>query len=380
MSFSNHRRGSVVARRAAAGVAAGAMLVALAACASSPSATPTQSDGTTDSSGAIPANEGQVVFAGFGGTYQTVFQKDIIDPFTAATGIQVTYVAGTAASGLTQLQSTASSPTVDVYWGSGMTQPQGVSAGLFAPLDPSIVTQLSNVFDYARQPKDLGVVMGTYQTGLEYNVKAYKDNGLNPPTSWADLWSNPKVASHVALLAVDNGYTQVSLVQWAKALGGDENDMQPLWDKFGSTKFLTVADTAATQDSLLQQGEVWLTYNANSRVYQLNQTGGVEVAFVAPKEGAVQFDNTFDLVKNAQHPIAAQIFINYALQAEAQTAIAKDLQMSPTLKGLDLPADVVTSTGYSSNGKPSLPLVQPAVKATLANLESWSKEWQSALG
>lgn len=387
MSFINRTgrmsRPRVITIAAVAGLA----VFALAACSAEPGPEPTDTETPeqtdtetpepTDTEAAIPDHEGQVVFAGFGSGFQEVLERDIIPSFEAEYGIDVTYVPGTAATGLAQIQATAGAPTVDVYWASQVTHQQGVDLDLFDSLDPAIVTQLDTVFADARLADDVGVVMGRYAVGLEYNVTAYEENGLEPPTSWNDLW-DPALAGHVSLYSFDIGYTQVALPSLAEALGGDINNMDPLWEALSNVQLSALADTPATLNTLLQQGETWLTFNSNSRVNELNDAGGAEVAFVDPEEGAVAFDNIFELVKDAQHPVAAQLFINYALEELAQVAVAEGLSMAPVIPDLEV-TDLIERTGYNPDEASRVPVVVPDIPAILSNLEAWSTEWQNAL-
>lgn len=334
--------------------------------------------GSTTDGEAVPEHEGTVVFAGFGSGFQETIEEHVIPTFEKETGIDVVYVPGTAATNLAEIQASAGAPSVDVYWASQVTHQQGLDNDLFDPLDPALVPNLENVFEDARLPDDVGVVMGRYAVGLEYNPAAYEEAGLEPPTSWNDLWSD-ELAGHVGLYGFDIGYTQVALPTMAEALGGSIDDMAPLWGALSEVEITALADTPATLNTLIQQGEVWLTFNSNSRVNELVDAG-MEVEFVSPEEGAVAFDNIFDLVKDAQHPVAAQMFIDFALEELAQLAVAEGLSMAPVIPDMEMSEELLTRTGYNPDEAARVPVIVPDIPVILENLEDWSAEWQNALG
>jgi putative spermidine/putrescine transport system substrate-binding protein len=81
---------------------------------------------------------------------------------------------------------------------------------------------------------------------------------------------------------------------------------------------------------------------------------GVDIAFVAPSEGAITFPTTLHIVKGAENKANAHRYIDVALSAEAQSRLQlapynmipvnKDVQLTPNLdiKSLDELSKMVT--------------------------------------
>jgi len=57
----------------------------------------------------------------------------------------------------------------------------------------------------------------------------------------------------------------------------------------------------------------------------LNKTPGLPIKWYYPKEGAIGLIGTLSISKNAPHPNAAKVFINYMLSQEGQNAVSKGL-------------------------------------------------------
>jgi len=81
---------------------------------------------------------------------------------------------------------------------------------------------------------------------------------------------------------------------------------------------------------------------------------GVDIAFIAPTEGAITFATTLHIVKGAENKANAHRYIDVALSAEAQSKLQlspynmipvnKDVQLTPNLdiKSLDELSKMVT--------------------------------------
>lgn len=355
-------------RRSSTKTVVGVGLAAVVAAASL-----TACGGTSGASG----DANTVVFAGSGADIQKALQNDIFTKFTAKTGIKVTYQPGTAGQNLAKVQASASSPDIDVYFGNAITHAQGAQKNLWAKIDPAQVPSAAKTFDKVRNTDGFGVVFGQYMTGLEYNTKIFQEKGFPPPTSWKDLW-NPAYAGHVALYDIAIGYTQDAVPYWGKAWGIDPADTNALFAKIGELKSqqVGIATTPPALATLLQQNAAWITYNSNLQVRQ-NAATGVPVKFVAPTEGAISFHNTLDVVKGAPHAENAQKLIEFMLNPEAQTTIATKLTMAPVIPGLQLPAEVMTSTGYNPSG-PKADVVPAMTELEVAKLKEWTTAWGKA--
>lgn len=289
--------------------------------------------------GSTPPAHKEVVFLGFGGTHEKNMKERVLPPFERKFGVKVVYVTGTMAANFARAQAWKGRPEGDVIWTNDLTHVTGKKLGLYEKLDLRRITALRDVYEAARDAEGVGVMQGFQAEGLEYNTKVFRERNLAAPTSWWDLW-RPEFKGRVGLYAGTNAYTQYLIPTIARIAGGGERNTDTAFAKFRELgpSAPTFAVAPAELDNLLKQGEVWITYNGSSRVYEL-AAAGFPVDFVYPKEGAVVFGNWFDVLKGAPHPELAQELVNYLISPEAQELFAKHVFFGPVHKRTRLDAD-----------------------------------------
>jgi putative spermidine/putrescine transport system substrate-binding protein len=324
-------------------------------------------------SGACQAAD-QVVLAGYGGSIENAMQEKVIPAFEKKTGIKVSYVVGTALSNYSKVVAARNSPEVDVYWSNGLTHVAGKQQNLYEKLDPGIVTNLSDVYDSAKDPDGIGVASYVLATGIEYNTKAYADAGIAAPKSGNDLW-NPKLKGKVALYTFNVAYSQDLLVIMTQLAGGTAKDVQPGLDKLKSLKasgnLTTFSSTPAELDNIMVQGQSWVTVNGSARAFILKNQGA-PIDFVFPKEGAGFFTNYFDVVKGAPHPKAAQALVDFLISPEAQAAIAESTVTAPINKKTKISDKLAAEV---PNGDEIAHMIQIDRGIMNANLDKWASLW-----
>lgn len=283
--------------------------------------------------------ETEVVLGGYGGTYEQFTRKLIIPAFEKATGIKVTLVVGTALSNYSKVLSTRSKPEMDVYWANELTHAGGKQQGLYEKLDTAVVTQLADVYPTSRDADGIGAGSHVQATGLQYNPVKFREAGIPAPTSWNDLF-DPRLKGKVALYSFNVAFSQDLLVILTKLAGGTEKDIRPGLERLKALKasgnLAYFASSPAELDNMLVQGQAWITVNGGPRAYILKDRGA-PIDFAVPKEGGGFFTNYFDVVKNAPHPKAAQVLVNYLLTPEVQLIIARDVIAAPVNRKVVVP-------------------------------------------
>jgi putative spermidine/putrescine transport system substrate-binding protein len=323
---------------------------------------------------AAAQEEKEVVIAGYGGTIEQFMRNDIIPEFQKKTGIKVTYVVGTAFTNYAKVTAARNRPNIDIYWSNELTHVAGKQQGLYEKLDPEVVTHLPDVYDVAKDPDGIGVGSYILATGIVYNTKALKDAGIAPPTSWNDLW-NPKLKGKVVLYSFGVAYSQDLIALMARQAGGSEKDARPGIDKIKSLRqsgnLTQFASSPAELDNSLVQGQSWMSVNGSARAFMLKEQGA-PIDFAFPKEGAGYFTNYFDIIKNAPHPKAAQIFVDYLISPEAQLLIAKGTVAAPVNSKVQVPDNLKGQI-------PSLEQIQHMVRIDRVEmnrqLDQWSAMW-----
>jgi putative spermidine/putrescine transport system substrate-binding protein len=321
-----------------------------------------------------PKLEAEVVFAGYGGTFEKMTRQELIPPFEKATGIKVTLVVGTALSNFSKVQAARTRPDIDIYWSNELTHAAGKGLGLYEKLDPKVATNLAQVYDIARDPDSIGVVSSLLATGIHYNTKKLQEAGIPAPTSWNDLW-NPRLKGKLALYTFGVAYSQDFLALMAKLHGGSEDNIQPGLARIKQLRangnLVAFASTPAELDNLLVQGTAWMTVNGSPRAYIL-QGQGAPIDFAYPKEGAGFFANYFDIIKNAPHPNAAQAFVNYLIGVEAQAILSKAFY-GPINRNVRLPDEIARKVPYGAERINSLVRIDRYKMNQY--LDAWTDAW-----
>lgn len=130
--------------------------------------------------------EGQVVVYSNGGSFTEGVRREVFEPFTALTGIEVIDVTADFA----EPQVKAMFEAGDIAWDTAFIQaslyPEMHAAGMFEPINYDLWDEesLEGVPDYARL-EDAVVEIASAML-LAYDTRVF---GENPPQSWADFWN-----------------------------------------------------------------------------------------------------------------------------------------------------------------------------------------------
>jgi spermidine/putrescine-binding protein len=317
-----------LARRLAAVGAGGAVVPLLAACSggatASPSAAPASS--TPAASGPeptpvasaeptpTPTPEAELYVY----NYTDYISPDTIPGFEKQYGVKVTYDSFTDYETMTAKISTGDSG-YDVTFATGVDVPGFLSRGLVQPLDLSLIPNRVNLGTEWQDPAyDPGnqhsMPYMWWTTGFGYDTKRITE-GL---TAWASLWDarwKGKMAMlddyretfAVALIRLGYSINTTSDAELDAALALLEQQ-KPLLRKY-------------TADDIgdLESGDVWLSHAWGADVATA-ATERPTVKYVLPSEGAIRGSDAMVLLAKAPHPIAAQLFINYMLDAQVSAA------------------------------------------------------------
>ena len=153
--------------------------------------------------------------------------------------------------------------------------------------------------------------------GLTYNPEKIK----TPPTSWKDLWK-PEFKGRVGITTLNSTLGTGWLVEIAKMYGGSESNVEPGFKAINELKpnLAAVASNPGSLAALFQQGQIDIS-PGNFNAIQLLKARGVPVEFVAPKEGAIAFKTTIQIVKNSPNQGLALSLIDAAMSPEVQTKL-----------------------------------------------------------
>lgn len=302
----------------------------------------------------------------FGGKFEEIYRRAVIEPFTKKHGVEVVLKYGNSSQWLTSAVINKNDPEIDVLW---LAYPESVKAvleGLCIELSPNDIPNLKDVapvwYDgYQKQ----GVGFDYAAFGIAYRTDMVKD----PPTSWNDLW-RPEFKGKLSLpdITASGGYE--TLVLAATLNGGSAQNIEP---GFAALKRLRPnvrkfykSNPEATQ--MLQRGEVAACAWFNGRAWDLAD-GGTPVAWVAPKEGALVGMVSYHIPKGAKNKDICMALIDQAISVESQEMFCNEMQYGP----------VNTKARLSGNAAKRVP---PLDNLTLTdwfsvvpNAGSWLERW-----
>jgi putative spermidine/putrescine transport system substrate-binding protein len=311
----------------------------------------------------------------FGGAYETAHRKCVITPFEKETGATVQIVTAYSADAFAQLRAQKNAPQFDVINFSGGQEIVAAAEGLLSPIDPKTLTNAADVYDFAKS----GLAKGE---GPAYSIAAigmiYNQNSMRPaPTSWKDLVS-PKVAPHLVLTDISNGYGMLGFLMLNRIEGGDLNNIQP---GLNAVKKLldggaTIVSTSPEIQQEFAQNSAWLAAYASDYAYTLTKAN-LPVKFTQGSEGTPASYITTNLVaKRPNQPLALK-FIDMSLSKNAQQCFANELRYSPTNSKTTLSPDVAATVAYGANGvKGLLRFDAPTIEA---NRAAWVERWNKTI-
>jgi spermidine/putrescine transport system substrate-binding protein len=183
------------------------------------------------------------------------------------------------------------------------------------PLDKSLIPNITNLgAEWADPGYDPGneysVPYMWWTTGVGYDSMKVTDE----PTSSKALW-DPRYDKHISMLDDWQEAFGMALIQ----LGYSANTTNPaeldealaLLEQQKPLVRVYSTDTIGT----LSSGDVWIGQIWGADTFAI-QEENENVLFYLPEEGAIRGSDTMAVFSGAQHPIAAQLFINHMLDAQ----------------------------------------------------------------
>jgi putative spermidine/putrescine transport system substrate-binding protein len=271
---------------------------------------------------------GDLVLYAYAGIFQDNYTKAVIQPFMRKyPKVTVRYEApGNSAQMLARLRAQRNDPQADVVIMDVSIAAQGNTEGLYAPLDPKIVTALGDLAKEALTPNNFGPSVTFDNFVLIYNTALVKP----APTSWSDLW-NPTYKGRIVVTAPPDIQGLVLTILVDRMQGGDyKQSIDPAITRLKELAPLVQTwNPSPDQYTLVINGEAAMAvgWNARSQLYADQSKG--KLAVVLPKEGSVFQKNAINLVKGSKNPTAAQLYINYALGPDAQKAFTEAMFYAP---------------------------------------------------
>lgn len=361
-------------------VAAGLLVVGLAACSSSSGGSSAGSSASGAEGSQSPGKQadlGPIVYAGSGGSAGKVI-ADEIKKFTAQTGIKVDYVQDTTSVNFAKVVAQKNDPQIDVLLVNPSDLKRGAAMNLFAAVDETKVPNIKDLYD-ALPATQYGVPQHLAVEGFAYNTEKFKEAGIPPLTSIQDLY-NPKLKGKIALSPPNGNFGINALVMFARANGGDENNIKPGFEALKKLKdignWALTPQSSSAGDALMSQGTAWVNYTSTKHQATL-AAQGLPIAFAEPKEtGGVAELSLVAAVANAGHLEASYKLIDFLISQEVQVSQAAEYE-GPVIKNADLSPDVAKGVPYGDAELNSI--LQLDDEAIAKKKGDWVAQWHREL-
>lgn len=384
---SNH---SGVSRRRFIGTVGAASGLALAGCSGDGGGTASPTDDGTDTTQGgdesetdsetdttqEPAKPDSLIVRAWGGAWQENLDSEVAQPFTEETGIDIEYdntseevMQGQIRTALNQDRE----PPVNVNWSTTLQSYVAADAGLMAPLDPEIVTNLSQLMP-AAQPS-IGdaewpfASLYSYVYTLSYNT----DEVDSEPTSWEELWTD-EWANNLGFYNGGTGFVPVLAELEGEELDGD---MSAAWDRLRDlTDNVGLVGDDDQLTTNLVNGEVGMCTLIGANTYNAKENGE-PVDYTVPEEGAVAKRDAMYVPGSQSEELTywGQKFINFAAGQEINGPWCEGLGVAPLNADATVPdwmadAEVFPTSEEQFN---SMITVEPA--NYVENSSYWSSQF-----
>lgn len=278
---------------------------------------------------------------------------EIFDAFTAETGIEVNYVRLSTGEILTRLQAEKENPQVSVFMGGAVdSHTNALNNGL---LDPYVSKNINLVDPSLVDPKGVYTPVSMIVTAFASNTEWLAANGLEAPTSWADLLSDKYVGNVCMAHPGTSGaaYTCFSTILQGMGVDAGFEYLKKL-DK--NIVQYTKAGAAPYRMAGLGETGIGIGYDldANKTIEE-----GYPLVVTYPSDGAGCEVTCCSMVKGgpANEVEAAHRFIDWMLEETSQTMATNQFYRFPT--------------------NPSIPLSENRVPMSEINLIDYDSVWSA---
>jgi putative spermidine/putrescine transport system substrate-binding protein len=319
----------------------------------------------------------------YGGEYQDVFTKAVMDPFEKKFGVKIEYVqSGGASQTYARIRAARGAPGFDVA--AELTAPEAILGDKEKLLEPISEREVPNLKYVWKKSLTAIPPVGTVSY-YQYMPLLYNTKKVDKPDSWAAYWEpgsvyGDKIRGHI--LGHDPGTNLLeiyALIMAAKLKGGGVNNMAPAWDLLKQQKpwLGAVIQTSAQAAPYFDNDEVWLTpyWSGRSGYYK---SKGYPLGFTIPKEGTIGLADVSAIPVGATNKKLAFEFLNFRLDPDIQRAFCIGYFASPARPDIsDWPADFVETQITTEAKMETLDLPDSAALGKLRN--AWVMQWQEIM-
>jgi len=287
----------------------------------------------TMASAGSAGHEGEVVV--YTAAQSTIVQA--IGPmFEKKTGIKVQFVEAGTGEVLKRAQAEKASPLGDVFWALA-AEPLAANAGLLEPYTVADDAKINAIYKKGMaggrvNPNNVTPMVIVYNKKLVSEAEA--------PKTWKAL-ADPKWKDKIAYAAADkSGSSYTILATLLTVFGENDAGWKVVEDIMKNAKILPSSSRVpkGVADGEYHAG---LTYE-DAAMRQV--AGGAPVGVIYPRDGTSIPPDGNALIKGAKHPIAAKMFLDYAVSKEAMDLLAEKFSLRSARVDVNPPKGFVPLT------------------------------------
>jgi putative spermidine/putrescine transport system substrate-binding protein len=280
---------------------------------------------------------GALIVTTYGGSWETFWRQTIVPRFAKLTGSDLRLDVGFGRTFSANLRAAGrgKSDYSILMMNEPFIEPL-ISGKYFEPLDLSRLKNYKDLYPAAQSHNGISLVGMISPIGIGYRTDLVK----HPPTSWRDLWTNPEFRGRLGLYNVQNSVGKATVMLAGQLYGKGPTDMD---GAFAALRHLgPVLQTDFNMSTMMGTGEIIVAPYDFGEIARLRQQG-LPVACIAPKEGLLMWDQSFCICAGAPARDMAYRYLDFILDPEIQTLLARRFFVSPVNRKVVLPADLRSS-------------------------------------
>lgn len=320
---------------------------------------------------AVPAHaQKTLTVAGYGGSWEQAFRKEVFPDFEKKHGVKIEYTTGNSTDTIAKLQAQKGNQVIDVAIVDDGPMYLAIGLGFCAKIDG---LPKADLYPSALFKNDLAVAVGQTGTGLMINTKIFKEKGWAIPTSWNDL-KDAKFKKLVVIPPINNTYGLYTLIQFARMNGGGEKNIEPgfkVMKEAVNPNVLVYEPSPGKMTELFQSGQAVIGVWGTGRVQAFANTG-FPVDFIYPKEGApILRASACPVAKTKIDPLAHEL-IKTLISQDVQTKLAKLVGNGPVNTKVDVNMPELKMAPVGERAKKVLSFDWDLINP---NRQEWTKRW-----
>ena len=282
--------------------------------------------------------EGQTVrVSAWGGTYEETLRNIVKPAFEERTGATLEIVLGSAP--IAQLKAEGDDPSVDVLHVNYYEMMNAKMLGVTKELDYDSMSNAADLYDAAKE-EPYGVITNWGTRGY-----AYRNDLIDAPTSWKDLW-NPEYEGKVVVSDVTFGGGYELAEMTARAFFDSSLTDKSCWDDvFAKLEELApsvymVSSQHSDTDTALINGDAVIAIHTNGRAAMLMQDGHENISYADLEEGLPGMPTYVAVAANTKVPELANELVNELIGVDAEYAYATNNYYAPSNKKCEIPEEL----------------------------------------